>query len=155
MFNRALFSFTWLRMLVLCAARRSKCLLQPNGHADQADQQLVPRCILVYSENTVPDRMVMDSRHSTAPFRYVDLIVFVGFSFRDDDVVHVLLKALSERQRDLRLLIVDSTYTKYNVASRLEEAARRSTFPTYVPENDSIAALKLRYGIETEFDTVI
>lgn len=81
-----------------------------------------------------------------------DLIVFIGFSFRDDDVMHVLLKALAERQGQLQLLIVDSTYTKHNVASRLEEAARRSTFPADVPEDTCIVAMKVRYGVDEGFD---
>ena len=84
-----------------------------------------------------------------------DLLVFIGFSFRDDDVMHVLLKALAERQGRLRLLIVDSAYGKHNVASRLEEAARRSTFPTEVPDDGCIEALKLRYGVDTGFDEEI
>jgi hypothetical protein len=85
----------------------------------------------------------------------VSLVVFIGFSFRDDDVMHVLLKSLAERRGDLRLLIVDSTFTKHNVLSRLDEAARRSTFPAYVPEDGAIEALKLVYGVDPGFDEAI
>jgi hypothetical protein len=84
-----------------------------------------------------------------------ELIVFIGFSFRDDDVMHVLLKALSERRGSLKVLVVDNMYTAHNVQSRLEDAARRSTFHTYVPKDKEITVLRLGFGRDNNFDISI
>jgi hypothetical protein len=83
-----------------------------------------------------------------------NLVVFIGFSFRDDDVMHVVLKVLAERRERPKILIVDNMYTAHNVKGRLEDAARRSTFPTYVPEN-GITALKLDFGEQAQFDHIV
>ena len=81
--------------------------------------------------------------------------MFIGFSFRDDDVMHVVLKALAERRERLKVLIVDKTYTEHNVRARLDEAARRSTFPVYVPPVEHISALRLNFGSDVDFDSQI
>lgn len=84
-----------------------------------------------------------------------DLLVFVGFSFRDDDVMHVLLKALADRRGRLKILVVDNTYVATNVLHCLKEAARRSTFPAHVPDEGVITSLKLNFGIDADFDNRI
>ena len=80
-----------------------------------------------------------------------DLVVFIGFSFRDDDVMHVLLKALAERHGRLKVLIVDVLYHHCDVQKKLEDAAKRSTFPCRVPRDTEIHSLKMRFG-EDDFD---
>jgi hypothetical protein len=87
--------------------------------------------------------------------RLCDLIVFIGFSFRDDDVMHIVLNALAERRERLKVLIVDNSLTAPNVASCLEEAERRSSFPARTPKEGSIKGMKLRFGIDAGFDDAI
>jgi len=87
--------------------------------------------------------------------RVCNVIVFIGFSFRDDDVMHVILNALAERPNDLKLLIVDSAFTETNIVSRLAKAARRSAFPARPPVAGSIKGLKLQFGIDAGFDVSV
>ncbi len=85
-----------------------------------------------------------------------DLVVFIGFSFRDDDVMHVLLKALAERKGQLKVLMIDKMYTTCDVQMRLREAARRSPFPVREPNDKEMIGLKLVFGSEEAFaDKVI
>ena len=84
-----------------------------------------------------------------------DLAVFIGFSFRDDDVMHVLLKALAERCGTLKILVVDRLYTKVDVRNKLADAAKRTTFPTRLPEDGEIDSLRMNFGMESDFDALI
>jgi hypothetical protein len=84
-----------------------------------------------------------------------DLVVFIGFSFRDDDVMHVLLKALAERAGALKILVVDRLYTKEDIKNKLAEAAKRTTFPTRLPEDNEIDSIKMSFGMEPNFDLQI
>jgi hypothetical protein len=79
-----------------------------------------------------------------------DVALFVGFSFRDDDVMHVLLKACADRRERLKVLIVDKSLTAYDVKVRLDGAARRSTFLVYVPRESEISALRMAFGSERD-----
>ncbi len=81
-----------------------------------------------------------------------DLAIFIGFSFRDDDVMHVLLKALAERDGKLKLLIVDKLYTGADVKKKLEDAARRSTFPSRLPKEKEIDSVRIGFGADMGFD---
>jgi hypothetical protein len=75
-----------------------------------------------------------------------DLVVFVGFSFRDDDVMHVLLKALEERQGKIKLLVVDPLYTREDVRDSLKGAASRTTMPYRIPSASEIESLAMPFG---------
>jgi hypothetical protein len=79
-----------------------------------------------------------------------DLVVFVGFSFRDDDVMHILLKAMEERHGNLKLLIVDPLYTYEDVRDSLKASASRTTMPYRIPEADEIKSITMPFG-ENEY----
>jgi len=80
-----------------------------------------------------------------------NLVVFIGFSFRDDDVMHVLLKALAERRGDLIILVIYPLYTKLDVTRRLEKAAQRTGFPSRVPSKEEIDSLTMSFGSDADF----
>jgi hypothetical protein len=87
-----------------------------------------------------------------------EIAVFIGFSFRDDDVLHVFLKALAERKEKPRILIVDCLYTSSDIQNKLKDSASRSAFPSQIPNNAQIKSLKTRFGedvnvLETILDT--
>jgi hypothetical protein len=84
-----------------------------------------------------------------------DLVVFIGFSFRDDDVMHVLLKALAERRGRLKVLVVDLIYTKEDIRHKLENASHRTTFPFRIPKGGEIESLNMRFGDDPDFDSQI
>jgi hypothetical protein len=84
-----------------------------------------------------------------------DLVVFIGFSFRDDDVMHVLLKALAERRGKLKMLVIDRLYTKDDVINKLENASKRTTFPFHIPNGKEIESLTMNFGRDPAFDTQI
>lgn len=84
-----------------------------------------------------------------------DLAVFIGFSFRDDDVMHILLKALAERRGDLRLLVIDPVYTKLDVTMKLGQAAQRTGFPARIPREGEIQSLKMNFGTDRDFKATI
>ena len=75
-----------------------------------------------------------------------EIVVFIGFSFRDDDVMHLLLKVLSERIGKPKLLIVDPTYNSSDIQNKLRDAAQRSTFPVRIPKNSEIRSLSIHFG---------
>lgn len=123
-------------------------------HRVDAGQQSVRKLCAMYP-GLERERGAGPHGHSFRAFhdllQVCELIIFIGFSFRDDDVMHVLLKALADRRGALRVLIVDNMYTKHNVQGRLREAERRSTFPTYVPYDDEITSLRLDFGLQEGF----
>lgn len=82
--------------------------------------------------------------------QHCDLVLFVGFSFRDDDVMHVLLKACADRKERLKVLVVDKSLTAHDVRVRLDGAARRSTFFVYVPRESEISALRMAFGSDAD-----
>jgi hypothetical protein len=87
-----------------------------------------------------------------AALQTCELVVFIGFSFRDEDVKHVLLNALSGRRGKPRILMVDQLYGALDLQSRLEEASRRSPLPCRVPGKREIRSIKLRFGESAEDD---
>jgi len=91
-------------------------------------------------------------------YRYLQvckLIIFVGFSFRDDDVMHVLLKALEERKGKLKLLIIDPLYRSHDVVRKLEDAAQRTMFPYYFPKDSEIESITMPFGQSEDTDSKI
>jgi hypothetical protein len=75
------------------------------------------------------------------------LVVFIGFSFRDDDVMHLLLKAMDERRDGPKILVVDALYTHSDVRNRLEIATKRSQFPFRLPQkNGDLRSINLSFG---------
>jgi len=84
-----------------------------------------------------------------------DLVVFIGFSFRDDDVMHLILKALAERRGKLKILVVDRVYNKDDVRNKLEDASHRTSFPFRIPKPGEIESISMSYGSTPGFDTPI
>ena len=72
--------------------------------------------------------------------------LFVGFSFRDDDVMQVLLAANASRETPLRLLMIDPRIGANDVLRSLEGAARRSPFPVRLPQESDISCLREGFG---------
>jgi hypothetical protein len=79
-----------------------------------------------------------------------DIAIFIGFSFRDDDVMHVLLKAFSERRSKPDLLVVDPLYNNVDIQHKLRDSATRSPFPNRIPDCDQIHSIKARFGEDKE-----
>jgi hypothetical protein len=86
-----------------------------------------------------------------------DFIIFVGFSFRDDDVMHLLLAANASRQgRRLKLVVVNPGMNPGRVKAELQEASTRSQFPVAIPHSDDIIHFEQRFGWElTSVDEII
>lgn len=84
-----------------------------------------------------------------------ELIVFIGFSFRDDDVMHVLLKALDERRGRLKILIVDPLYTHYDVYGNLKSAASRTPMPYRLPIDKNMHSIQMSFGERDDLDKMI
>jgi hypothetical protein len=81
-----------------------------------------------------------------------DVLLFIGFSFRDDDVMHLLLKACTQRKRPLKMLVVDPLYNADDVHNALRDAATRSAFPVELPLHENIVSLKMYFGDDEAFD---
>ena len=79
-----------------------------------------------------------------------EFIVFVGFSFRDDDVMHLLLSANASRKGNrLRLVIINPIMNPERVKAELEEASTRSQFPVLIPCLSDIVHFNQRFGWNT------
>jgi len=79
-----------------------------------------------------------------------ECIIFVGFSFRDDDVMHLLLAANASRQgRRLKLVIINPVMNPARVKAELQEASTRSQFPVAIPHSEDIIHFGQRFGWET------
>lgn len=82
-------------------------------------------------------------------------VVFIGFSFHDDDVVHMLLSTNARRTRPLRLIVVDPRLRPNDVRARLIAAATRTSLSGALPDEDSIVTLDERFGASRSFDLII
>lgn len=88
-------------------------------------------------------------------YRYLqhcELAVFIGFSFRDDDVMHVILKALSERKGKLKILVIDRLYTRDDIRNKLENSGNRTPFPTRLPKDSEVDSLAMEFPKPVKFD---
>jgi SIR2-like domain len=73
-------------------------------------------------------------------------IVFIGFSFRDDDVMHLLLAANAAREEPLQIIIIDANIGQDEARENLSGARQRSKFLAAVPEADKIQCLRIEFG---------
>ena len=73
-------------------------------------------------------------------------VVFVGFSFRDDDVMQILLAANAARREALQIIILDPRIEAAEVITNLNGAALRSPFQALVPHDDTIRCLRTDFG---------
>jgi hypothetical protein len=76
------------------------------------------------------------------------LVIFIGFSFRDNDVMHVLLSANAQREQPLKLIVVDPTLNNTTVDKRLDASGLQTQHPIRKPERCDIHCINLRYGID-------
>jgi hypothetical protein len=80
--------------------------------------------------------------------------VFVGFSFRDDEIDHMLLAANLQRQSPLKLLIFDPVLSRTDVLANLAESSKRTQFPVLLPKLRDITVIPSRFG-EANFDDLL
>lgn len=72
--------------------------------------------------------------------------LFIGFSFRDDDVMQVLLAANALREHPLRIFMVDPRIGPSDVLANLDGAAKRSAFQVRLPRDGDLHWLRQNYG---------
>jgi len=79
------------------------------------------------------------------------LAVFIGFSFRDYDVMHILLRANAQRQKPMKMLIFDSLYQDRDILANLSEASKKSLFPCRIPALNEVQSICGNFA-EDDFD---
>ena len=72
--------------------------------------------------------------------------VFIGFSFRDDDVMQILLAANAARKQPLLMRIIDPTLGLDEVKENLRGASLRSPFMAVMPSSSAIKCLRMDFG---------
>ena len=89
--------------------------------------------------------------------RLCDAAVFIGFSFRDDDVMHLLMAANAARgEVPIKIIVVNPLMNPDRVKANLEEASTRSVFPVRIPALADIKHLPIRFGWDDNFaDSII
>ncbi|RPI89461.1 MAG: hypothetical protein EHM40_20705 [Chloroflexi bacterium] len=80
--------------------------------------------------------------------------LFIGFSFRDNDVMHILLSANAQRKQPLQLIVVDPALTNKTVIERLHSSGLKTQHPVRRPEARNIHCINIQYGIDN-FSEVI
>jgi hypothetical protein len=82
------------------------------------------------------------------------VVVFIGFSFRDNDVIHILLSANAQREQPIKLIVVDPTLTKERVIERLSTSSMETQYPVRLPDACDIHCIHIRYGV-ADFSQII
>jgi len=72
--------------------------------------------------------------------------VFIGFSFRDDDVMQILLAANATREEPIQMRIIDQSIGPDEVIEKLQGAGLRSPFISAVPPAIAIRCLRMDFG---------
>jgi hypothetical protein len=75
-----------------------------------------------------------------------DCLVFIGFSFHDDDVMQILLNANARRVTPLRIITIDPGMRPSDLRAALADAAMRTPLPIAVPELHNVRSLAVPYG---------
>jgi hypothetical protein len=75
-------------------------------------------------------------------------IVFIGFSFRDHDVIHLLMVAGHHRLTPARIAIINPELNFDYVRARLQDAASTCTFPVMLPTEENVRIFRVRFGSE-------
>jgi hypothetical protein len=73
-------------------------------------------------------------------------ILFIGFSFRDDDVMQILLAANAARQKPLEIFAVDPSADSQEMLKSLGGASLRSPFHATLPHKANINCLQTEFG---------
>lgn len=74
-------------------------------------------------------------------------VVFIGFSFRDDDVMQILLAANAARERPLRILMIDPRVGEQEALGNFGGAASRSAFHVRLPQTADMTWLRMNFGV--------
>jgi hypothetical protein len=84
----------------------------------------------------------------------VDVVIFIGFSFRDDDIMHILLAGAASREskKPLKVLIANPNLQANEVQLRLRGAMTRSVFPAHPVEDIQVVPCLFGYD---DFDSRI
>ena len=72
--------------------------------------------------------------------------IFIGFSFRDDDVMQVLLAANAAREDPLQMRIIDPSVGRDEIRENLRGARLRSPFMAVVPPLSAMRCLRIDFG---------
>jgi hypothetical protein len=77
-------------------------------------------------------------RRFAAVLKTCKILVFIGFSFRDHDVMHSVLLANAQRQSPLKLLVVDPALHRGAVVRAFEAAAKETHAPRRLLQLDDV-----------------
>ncbi|MBN1646928.1 MAG: SIR2 family protein [Spirochaetales bacterium] len=84
-----------------------------------------------------------------------DCIVFIGFSFRDDDVKLVVLSANSTRKEKLKVVVIDPNLRQEDIRRNLIETGKRTQFPVCIPDLKDIHCIDCYYGEGDFYNRII
>jgi hypothetical protein len=83
------------------------------------------------------------------------VVTFIGFSFRDDDVVHSLLASNAARRKPVRLVVVDPHFTEGDLFKAFAESATRMTLPSRIPAPSEVCCLGIEFGEQGSCDEIV
>jgi hypothetical protein len=83
------------------------------------------------------------------------VIVFIGFSFRDDDVVHSLLAANAARHQPVKIIVADPYLNQKDVIDTLKDSTTRMTFPYLMPDANQMRFLDIEFGKPESCDLLL
>jgi len=81
-----------------------------------------------------------------------ECVVFIGFSFRDDDIMHLVLSANSQRETPLNVIVLDPSIRETDVIANLEASSKRTPYPAKTLDVNKIKSIDARFG-HSDFDT--
>lgn len=82
-------------------------------------------------------------------------VLFIGFSFRDDDVMQILLAANAARKEPLVIRVVDPRLDCSEVLGNLLGASLRTPFMAALPATNTISCLRMDFGMKGCKDEVL
>lgn len=82
-------------------------------------------------------------------------ILFIGFSFRDSDIMILLLAANKQRKRPFKIIMVDPVLHNSDVMLNLRMTANETQFPVRIPSANDIVALEAKYGFFDVDDMIL
>ena len=81
-----------------------------------------------------------------------DCILFIGFSFRDDDVMQLTLSTNAQRRVPLKIIVLDPALRDTDALASLEASSKRTPHPARTPDPKEIVSIDARFGY-SDFDT--
>lgn len=77
---------------------------------------------------------------------YCNVIIFIGFSFRDDDVKHILLSANSRRDKPIKIIVIDPALQDTDIHANFLESAKNTQFPVETPSINEIKSINAHFA---------